>query len=272
MVVSRAEIERLRTEADTIFTRIETVENALKAARSEEGDHWDHRELTLDLETPTGDPISVTVDLDRSAAENAQQRYERAGELESELNEREAIAGELAQVPPHPLAFLICYRLGTVEAEGPRTIAGQLDAAYDQTNRHCEDLETAGLLASSNDERSYRLTADGARILDHLTERAGKRKFLRWLDDARTLARRISRGGPDYPRMTATELGLELTHVRHLYRAMEKVGLVTTYEGSIIKGTERKLKPKDETHRKHTYYVTTTVADQILRNLEDESG
>ncbi|MUV90360.1 DUF2250 domain-containing protein [Halapricum sp. CBA1109] len=37
------------------------------------------------------------------------------------------------------------------------------------------------------------------------------------------------------------------------------------YEGSIIKGSERKLSPKDETHKKHTYYVTTTVADRILR-------
>jgi len=44
---------------------------------------------------------------------------------------------------------------------------------------------------------------------------------------------------------------------------------VTTYEGSTIKGSERKLKPKSETHRKHTYYVTTSVAEQLLRDLED---
>ena len=50
---------------------------------------------------------------------------------------------------------------------------------------------------------------------------------------------------------------------------METVDLATTYDGSIIKGTERKLKPKDETHRKHTYYVTTDLADRILRELDE---
>jgi predicted transcriptional regulator len=61
---------------------------------------------------------------------------------------------------------------------------------------------------------------------------------------------------------------MDFEHARHCYRALRRVGLVTTYEGSIIKGTERKLKPKDETHRKHTYYVTTDVAEQLLRELE----
>ena len=52
---------------------------------------------------------------------------------------------------------------------------------------------------------------------------------------------------------------------RPLYAAMDAVGLVQPYEGSIIKGSERKLSPKDETHKKHTYYVTTAVTDRILR-------
>ena len=46
-------------------------------------------------------------------------------------------------------------------------------------------------------------------------------------------------------------------------------GVAERYDGGTIKGTERKLKPKAETHRDHTYYVTTREADRILRNLDD---
>ncbi|WP_204366196.1 DUF2250 domain-containing protein [Halosimplex carlsbadense] len=52
--------------------------------------------------------------------------------------------------------------------------------------------------------------------------------------------------------------------MRHLYRALRLVGLVSEYEGSTIKASDRKLKPKDETHRKHTYYVTTDRGDEGL--------
>jgi predicted transcriptional regulator len=69
--------------------------------------------------------------------------------------------------------------------------------------------------------------------------------------------------------MTAEELEMEFEYVRHLYRALRQVGLVSEYEGSTIKASERKLKPKDETHRKHTYYVTTDRGDEVLRELSD---
>ncbi|WP_218927075.1 DUF2250 domain-containing protein [Halosimplex pelagicum] len=69
--------------------------------------------------------------------------------------------------------------------------------------------------------------------------------------------------------MTAEELDMDFEHVRHLYRALRQVGLVTKYEGSTIKASERKLKPKDETHRKHTYYITTDRGEAVLRQLED---
>ena len=58
-------------------------------------------------------------------------------------------------------------------------------------------------------------------------------------------------------------------YVRHLYRALRQVGLITEYDGSTIKGTERKLKPKDETHRKHTYYMPTDRGEQALRQLQE---
>ncbi len=275
MLPSQAEIERLRTEAETIFTRIDTVTAALERARDRPGDHWDDRELDLVLETPTGDPIEVTLDLDASAAENAQRRYERAGELAATLDEREAVAGPLAAVPPEPVAVLVLDHLGTTETDDSRSMAGALDAGHETISELCLAMERSGLLEElpADDDRprpEYRLTGDGEGILAALEQREGKRHFLRWIEGTERLARRLSRGGPDYPRMTANELGLDLAAVRHRYRAMDAVGLVTTYEGSIIKGTERKLKPKDETHRKHTYYVTTDVADRILRDLDAE--
>ena len=270
MTVSRAEIERLRTEADTIFTRIGAVETALERARSESGAHWETGELTLTLQTPTGEAIDVTLDLEAGAAENAQHRYERVGTLEARLAEREAVAGELAEVPPQPLSILVLAHLDAVDGDGPRSMAGDLDADLAAVVETCEELAASALLNadSRGNVTRYRLSENGEDLLEFLEEREGKTDFLRWLEDAATLARRLWRGGPDYPQLTAVEVGLDLEYVRQLYRAMEVVGLVETYDGSIIKGTERKLKPKTETHRKHTYYVTTTVADRILRNLE----
>jgi hypothetical protein len=47
----------------------------------------------------------------------------------------------------------------------------------------------------------------------------------------------------------------------HLYRVLRQVGLVTEYEGSAIKGTERKLKPKGEIHRKHNTSTRDSLND-----------
>lgn len=289
MVVSRAEVDRLRTEADTILTRIETVRDALDRARNEPGDHWDTGDLTVALETPTGEDIEITLALDQDAAESAQQRYERASELEAELDAREAVAGEVARVPPDPLAFLVCYHLKDVKGDYPRSMAGHLNADREAVVDVCEAMEASGVLEriesgmlkrrdvklkraleTHQHHTYYRLSREGDHLLRFLDERDGRAHFLRWVDDARTLARRLARGGPDYPRMTATDLDMEFEHVRRLYAAMQRVGLVRTYDGSTIKGTERKLKPKDETHRKHTYYVTTGEAERVLREIGEE--
>jgi predicted transcriptional regulator len=287
-MVSRAEVERLRTEADTILTRIDTVQSALADARESEGDHWESGELTVALQTPTGDDIDVTLDMDRSAAENAQVRYDEAGEMEERLEEREAVAGELAAVPSDPLAVRILYHLKSVKGDYPRSMAGHLTADRPDVVEYCEEMERTGVIeriesgmlkrrkvkAKMAEETHqhhtyYRLSRQGDHLLRFLDEREGKENFLRWVDDAMTLAKRLSRGGPDYPRMTAEELDLDYEHVRQLYKAMLSVGVVTTYDGSIIKGAERKLKPKKETHRKHTYYVTTDEVDRILRDIEE---
>jgi predicted transcriptional regulator len=285
-MVSEAEIERLRREADTIMTRIQRVGEALERARSEAGDHWDERELDLALETPRGEDITVTLDLDSDAAANAQDRYERVGELEETLERQREVVGQLAPLPADPVAYLVLSHLDTVEGNYPRSMAGHLDAERGHVEELCGRMETAGLLeriesgtvkqrnvkAKQADEvrqhhTYYRLSREGDHLLRFLGDREGKRNVLRHLPDGRRIAERLARGGPDYPRMTAEELGMDFEHARHCYRALRRVGLVTTYEGSTIKGSERKLKPKDETHRKHTYYVTTDTAEQLLREL-----
>ena len=287
-MVSQAEIDLLRTEANTIMTRIQRVDTALEQARSEAGSHWDERELTLTLETPQGESIDVTLDLDEDAASNAQTRYEAAKELESELERQEAVVGQLAPMPRNPVAYLICYHLDAVEGNYPRSMAGHLDATRDEVEDLCATMETAGILervesgtvkqrnvkAKQADEvrqhhTYYRLSRKGDHLLRFLSEREGKLNVLRHLPDGQTIARRLDRGGPDYPRMTANELEMDFEYVRHLYRALQRVDLVTVYDGSTIKGSERKLKPKDETHKKHTYYVTTDIASELLRELDE---
>jgi predicted transcriptional regulator len=287
-MVSQAEIDRLRREADTIMTRYEQVQRALETARTEPGDHWETGELEVTLQTPQGEPIELTLDLDADPSSNAQERYERASELEAELERKQAVVGQLAPMPAEPVAYLLLYHLDTVEGNYPRSMAGHLDAERGQVEELCVELEQVGLVerlesgtvkqrrakAKQSDEvrqhhTYYRLSREGDHLLRFLEEREGKLNVLRHLPDGQTIVRRLARGGPDYARMTANELGMAFEYVRHCYRALRRVGLVTEYEGGTIKASERKLKPKDETHRKHTYYVATDVADGLLRELDD---
>ncbi|MFB6161262.1 MAG: DUF2250 domain-containing protein [Haloferacaceae archaeon] len=287
-MVSQAEVDRLRLEADTIMTRYGTVERALERARNEDGDHWETGEVTLTLDTPRGDAIEVSLALEEDPASNAQARYERAKELEAELERQRRVVGQLAPLPADPVAYLVCYHLDAVEGNYPRSMAGHLDAERDHVEELCEEMETAGLLeriesgtvkrrrvkAKQADEvrqhhTYYRLSREGDHLLRFLDGPEGRRNVLRHLPDGHALVRRLDRGGPDYPRMTADELDMEFEYVRHLYRALRQVGLVTEYEGSTIKASERKLKPKEETHRKHTYYVTTDRGEQALREIEE---
>ncbi|MFC6720175.1 DUF2250 domain-containing protein [Halobacteriaceae archaeon SHR40] len=287
-MVSQAEIDRLRLEADTIMTRYQQVERVLEDAKSSEGEHWETGELVVTLETPQGEEIELTLDLDADTASNAQERYERAKELEAELERKEQIVGQLAPLPADPVAYLLCYHLDAVEGNYPRSMAGHLDAERKHVEKLCKEMETAGLLervesgtvkqrrvkAKQADEvrqhhTYYRLCREGDHLLRFLSDREGQLNVLRHLSDGQRLVRRVARGGPDYPRMTAEELEMSFEYVRHLYRALRQVGLVTEYEGSTIKGTERKLKPKDETHRKHTYYVATDRAEELLKELDD---
>ena len=116
----------------------------------------------------------------------------------------------------------------------------------------------------------YRLSRDGDHLLRVLGEREGQLNALRHLPAGQQLVRRLGRGGPDYARMTAGELDMQFEDVRHLYRALRRVGLVTEYEGGTIKASERNLKPKDETHRKHTYYVTTDRGERVVPERDED--
>ena len=137
-MVSRSEVERLRTEADTILTRIDEVQDRLERARNSEGDHWEAGEIEMTLETPEGDPIEVTLDLDRDAAESAGRRYDRAKEMEDELETRRAVSGPVAEVPAaepsshrerlFPLDSLRRYMDGEIN---PERVAELLDGDAD---------------------------------------------------------------------------------------------------------------------------------------------
>ena len=145
-MVSQAEIDRLRLEADTIMTRYNEVEELLETVRSESGGHWETGEVTVTLDTPRGESIDVTLDHDADPATNAQSRYERAKDLEAELERKERIVGQLAPLPADPVAYLICYHLDTVEGNYPRSMAGHLDANRDHVETLCKEMETAGTL------------------------------------------------------------------------------------------------------------------------------
>jgi predicted transcriptional regulator len=285
---AQADPDRLRLEADTIMTRYQQVQAALEQARAEDGDHWETGELQVTLDTPQGESIDIILDLDDDPAGNAQTRYERAKELEAERERKRQIVGQLAPLPADPVAYLICYHLDVVEGNYPRSMAGHLDAERKQVETLCEQMEAASLLervesgtvkqrnvkAKAADEvrqhhTYYRLSRDGDHLLRFLDDETGQLNVLRHLPDGRTLVERLARGGPDYPRMSADELAMDFEYVRHLYRALRQVGLVRRYEGSTIKGTERSLKPKPETHRKHTYYIATDRGEELLRQLDD---
>lgn len=287
-MVSSAEIDRLRLEADTIMTRYGEIETALQEARDTAGDHWDDGEIEVTVDTPQGYSIEIILDLHADVASNAQSRYEQAKELEAALKRKRQVVGQLAPLPVDPVAYLLLYHLKRVEGNYPRSMAGHLDAEREAVEDLCREMKRAGLLervesgtvkqrrvkAKQADEvrqhhTYYRLSREGDHLLRFLAEREGQLNVLRHLPDGQRLVRRLSRGGPDYARMTAEELGMAFEYVRHLYRALRQVGLVTEYDGSTIKASERKLKPKDETHRKHTYYVSTDRADSLLGELDD---
>jgi predicted transcriptional regulator len=269
-----AEIERLRLEADTIMTRYETVQRRLREARESDGEQWETGELQVTLETPHGEEITLALDFDADPASNAQTRYERANELEAKRERRDQIADQLAPLPADPLAYLVCYHLDHVAGNYPKSMAGHLDAARSRVDALCQEMEETGVLervesgtvkqrrvkAKKTDEvrqhhTYYRLSREGDHLLRFLAERAGQLNVLRHLSDGLRLVSRLGEG-PSSPRETADDWDRSFESVRHLYRALRQVGLVSEYEGPAV--------PADS----HTYYSATDRAHELYEQLD----
>jgi predicted transcriptional regulator len=276
-MATQTEVDRLRREADAIMTRIHRVEEALDRARSESGDHWETGELDVTLTTPDGDEVRVTLDLDSDAARNAQRRYERAKELESDLARRESVDDRFDPLPADPLAYLLLYHLDAVGGNYPRSMAGHLDADRDRVDEHCRRMMETGLLervesgtvkqrrvkAKQADEvrqhhTYYRLSRDGDHLLRFLGEREGKGNVLSHLLDARRIAERLDEG-PATARTLAGELDESFESVRHHCRALQRVGLVTTGDGA--SRSESGGGSGDDSGPR--YALTTTGADLV---------
>lgn len=269
-----ADIERLRLEADTIMTRYETVQQRLQAARESDGEQWETGELTVTLETPHGEEITLTLDFDADPASNARERYERANELEADRERRERIADQLAPLPADPLAYLVCYHLDHVEGNYPKSMAGHLDAERSRVDALCQEMEETGVLervesgtvkqrrvkAKKTDEvrqhhTYYRLSREGDHLLRFLADREGQSNVLRHLSDGPRLVSRL-RESPSSPRETSEDWDRSFESVRHLYRALRQVGLVSECEGATV--------PDDD----HTYYRATERAEDLSEQLD----
>jgi predicted transcriptional regulator len=279
-MVSRAELERLRLEADTIMTRIERVQTALERARQEAGDHWEDGELDLALETPAGETVDVTLDLDDSAAENAQRRYEQAKALEPALERKARVDDRLDPMPADPVAYLVCYHLDAVEGNYPKSMAGHLSADRKHVEGLCKELVETGVLervesgtvkqrnvkAKQADEvrqhhTYYRLSREGDHLLRFLDEREGKLNVLRHLPDATRALERARERGAGAVRPTADELDVSFERARHCYRALQRLGPVTESDG-----------PPEQTAgddaAADTYYAPTSLAGSLLDELD----
>jgi len=283
-MVSRAEVERLRTEADTIMTRIQRVDEALERARGEPGDHWETGTVDLTLETPRGESVDVTLDVETDAASAARRRYERASELEADLERRERVDDRLDPLPADPVAYLVCYHLDAVGGNYPRSIAGHLDAERDRVVELCDEM-TAGepavlervesgtvkqrrVKAKQADEvrqhhTYYRLSRDGDHLLRFLAEREGKLNALRHLPGGRRIVARLAREGPDASRAIADALDEPFEAVRHRCRALRRVGLLATREGGSTSGVE------GTTDGGESVYGATPTGEELLADVGD---
>lgn len=287
-MVSQAEIDRLRLEADTIMTRYEVVERALEAAREQSGDQWETGELPVTLDAPTGESITVTLDFDADPASNAESRYERANELEATLERKQRVVERLQPVPAHPVAYLICYHLDHVDGNYPKSMAGYLEAERSRVEDLCKEMETAGILeriesgtvkqrnvkAKKADEvrqhhTYYRLSRDGDHLLRFLSEREGQLNVLRHLPDGQTIVQQLVDDGPSSPRLTAENRDLQFEYVRHLYRVLRQVGLVVEHDDRTGQENFDETQTETEDAYEHTVYVATDRAEKVLRDLKE---
>lgn len=279
-------VERLRLEADTIMTRYQEVEEALAVARTETGDHWETGELTVTLETPAGEPITVTLDFEADPATNAETRYEQATELEAVLERQAQIDERVAPLPADPVAYLICYHLEYVDGDYPKSIAGHLDAERTHVDELCQEMEEAGVLerveSGTVKQRNvkakkaeevrqhhtyYRLSREGDHLLRFLSEPEGQLNVLRHLPESQPLVECLLREGPHAPRTAAKHREMEFEYVRHLCRTLRQVGIFVECKDTSCSGDGQR--PSDERSHSQTVYRATERADELRQTLQD---
>lgn len=242
---TQEEIERLRLEADTIMTRYEHVSEVLAQAHEESGEHWETGELSVTLDTPAGESITVTLDFEADPVANAQSRYDRASELAAARDRRAQVDEQVAALLADAVAYLICYHLEYVDGDYPKSIARHLDARREHVDRLCQELVETGVLeriesgtvkqrnvkAKQADEvrqhhTYYRLSRQGDHLLRFLAEVDGQVNVVRHLPDAAAMLRWVRAAGPAETRVIAEEMGLAFSETRHLCRTLRQVGLV----------------------------------------------
>ncbi len=285
-MVTREEVERLRLEADTIMTRYQEVEEALAQAHANEGDHWETGNLSVTLNTPEGESITITLNFEADPATNAQSRYERANELEADLERQEQIDDQLAPLPADPVAYLICYHLDYVAGDYPKSMAGHLDAQRGHVTSLCEEMEETGVLeriesgtvkqrnvkAKKADEvrqhhTYYRLSREGDHLLRFLAEPDGQRNVLRHLPDGQKIVQRLLSTGSSSPRATTNHFDMEFEYTRHLYRTLRQVGLLLECDNSGTAVESHHSANGDSSSQ--TFYNVTDRAKDIVQTLED---
>lgn len=132
-------------------------------------------------------------------------------------------------------------------------------ARIDRLRREADTILTRTDTAEEALSRARQRAATLQSELDARREAAGDLAVFPLDPVAVLVFARFATDGAATSRTVAGAVDADHDRVRTLYAAMDAVGLVEPYEGSIIKGSERKLSPKSETHKKHTSFVTTTV-------------
>ena len=239
--MSRDEIDRLRLEADTIMTRYREIESELERARETEGEHWESGELEIEVDSPGGETLELSLDLDLDPGEHAECRYSHANQLERELERRREVVDELDPVPADPLAYLILYHLDRVEGNYPKSMAGYLDGGRKHVEELCKKMVESGILErvesgtvkqrrvkakKAKEVRQhhtyYRLSREGDHLLRFLDSKEAKLNVLKHLPDSAVIMGSVVETGSDSPKSSE----IEFEKARHIYRVLDRLSFV----------------------------------------------
>lgn len=191
-----------------------------------------------------------------------------------------------SKIPRYPLEYKILFHLKLVKSDYPQSFVRNLHEDLTLVFETLRDMEEYGFLqkipsgmlkrkhvklkrklTTHQHHTYYELSREGDHFLRFIDTKEGKGYLVENHGEIGRILYRIYKGGPDYAAMTARGLGLHKKDVEGYYSIMEDMGMVERYKGSIIKAKERKLKPKKETSRQHTYYVPTREVKLIMRGM-----